>query len=328
LEYFNLKFEEGSLIFINQTKLPLVEEYIKTDNYERIAKAIQRLEIRGAPAIGIAAGYALALAVKNSTESFFSAYERLKQTRPTAVNLFYVLNRMKDFFESSRLNQNYSSLLSLAQEIHQNDIHQCERIAKNGAALFKSRVKILTHCNTGLLATGGIGTAFGVILELHNQNKLEFVYACEARPLFQGLRLTSFELAKNNIPNKIVTDSTAAYLMQKNLVDAVIVGADRIVGNGDTANKIGTYSLAVNAYHHKIPFYIAAPVSSIDNNLQSGEMIQIEEREKEEITTINGHQIGCDDVQVFNPAFDVTPASLINAIITDRQVYYPPYNFF
>lgn len=327
MNYFNLKFEKDKLTFIDQTKLPLVEEYVTTDNYERIARAIERLEIRGAPAIGIAAGYALALSVKNSNENFFIAYERLRQTRPTAVNLFNVLDRMKVYFESDKKNQNYSSLLNLAKEIHNTDIHQCEMIAKNGAELFKLKTKILTHCNTGVLATGGIGTAFGIIMELHRQKKLEFVYACESRPLFQGLRLTAYELLKNNIHNKIITDSTAAYLMQKKLVDAVIVGADRIVRNGDTANKIGTYSLAVNAAYHKIPFYVAAPISTIDNNYHSGEMIRIEERAKEEITRINEIYISNPDIEVFNPAFDVTPANLITAIITDQQVYFPPYEF-
>ncbi|MBU2446161.1 MAG: S-methyl-5-thioribose-1-phosphate isomerase [Bacteroidetes bacterium] len=327
MDYFNLKFEKDKLTFIDQTKLPLVEEYVTTDKYERIAVAIERLEIRGAPAIGIAAGYALALSVKNSNENFFIAYERLRQTRPTAVNLFYVLDRMKFFFETDNNNQNYPSLLNLAIEIHNTDIRQCEMIAKNGAELFKSKTKILTHCNTGMLATGGIGTAFGIILELHKQKKLEFVYACESRPLFQGLRLTSYELAKNKIPNKIITDSTAAYLMQKKLIDAVIVGADRIVRNGDTANKIGTYSLAINAAYHKIPFYVAAPISTIDNNYQSGEMIRIEERAKEEITRINENYISSPDIEVFNPAFDVTPAKLITAIISDRRVYFPPYKF-
>jgi len=327
LDYFNLKFDNGKLTFINQTKLPIVEEYVTTESYERIAEAIEKLEIRGAPAIGIAAGYALALSIKNNINDFNNAYNRLLRTRPTAINLFFALNYLKNYFETSKGNQNYSSLLNKAIEIHNDDISQCEAIARNGAKLFNSGSKILTHCNTGLLATGGIGTAFGIIHEMYKQNKLDFVYACEARPLFQGLRLTSFELSRVGISYKIIIDSTAAFLMQRKSVDAVILGADRIVRNGDTANKIGTYSLAVNAAHHNIPFYVAAPSSTIDANLASGEQIEIEERSSEEITKIKNVQIGHDGIQVYNPAFDVTPSNLITAIITEENIFYPPYNF-
>jgi len=327
LDYFNLKFDNGKLTFINQTKLPIVEEYVTTESYERIAEAIEKLEIRGAPAIGIAAGYALALSIKNNINDFNNAYNRLLRTRPTAINLFFALNYLKNYFETSKGNQNYSSLLNKAIEIHNDDISQCEAIASNGAKLFNSGSKILTHCNTGLLATGGIGTAFGIIHEMYKQNKLDFVYACEARPLFQGLRLTSFELSRVGISYKIIIDSTAAFLMQRKSVDAVILGADRIVRNGDTANKIGTYSLAVNAAHHNIPFYVAAPSSTIDANLASGEQIEIEERSSEEITKIKNVQIGHDGIQVYNPAFDVTPSNLITAIITEENIFYPPYNF-
>ncbi len=327
MNYFNLKFDNEKLTFINQTRLPIDEEYVTTDSYERIAEAIEKLEIRGAPAIGIAAGYALALSIKNNVSDFYQAYNRLLRTRPTAVNLFFVLNLLKNFFESSKSNQNYSSLLKNAIEIHNNDINQCEAIAINGAKLFNQGARILTHCNTGLLATGGIGTAFGIIHELHKQNKLDFVYACEARPLFQGLRLTSFELSKAGISYKIITDSTAAFLMQKKSVDAVILGADRIVRNGDTANKIGTYSLAVNAAHHNIPFYVAAPSSTIDAKLISGNQIEIEERSGEEITKIKDVQIVNDGIQVYNPAFDVTPSKLITAIITEEKIFFPPYGF-
>ncbi|MBM4174807.1 MAG: S-methyl-5-thioribose-1-phosphate isomerase, partial [Ignavibacteria bacterium] len=199
MDYFNLKFDNGKLTFINQTKLPIVEEYVTTESYERIAEAIEKLEIRGAPAIGIAAGYALALSIKNNINDFNNAYNRLLRTRPTAINLFFALNYLKNYFETSKGNQNYSSLLNKAIEIHNDDISQCEAIARNGAKLFNSGSKILTHCNTGLLATGGIGTAFGIIHEMYKQNKLDFVYACEARPLFQGLRLTSFELSRVGI---------------------------------------------------------------------------------------------------------------------------------
>lgn len=204
LEFSALKFLDDKLIFIDQTKLPDEEVYISTDNYERVAEAIEKLEIRGAPLIGIAAIYALALAVKQNPENFQAAYERLKKTRPTAVNLFTALDKAKEFYYSSNSNQNYLSLLTFAKDFHQNDNDYCNRIARNGCELIKSRfnhkVRVLTHCNTGALATGGIGTAFGVILELFKSNLIEVVYACEARPLLQGLRLTSFELEKYSIP--------------------------------------------------------------------------------------------------------------------------------
>lgn len=334
MEYFNLKFENDKLAFINQTKLPLKEEYISTEDYERIAEAIERLEIRGAPAIGIAAGYALALAVKTNRNIFEQAFERLKKTRPTAVNLFYALNRIKTFYESSTENKNYESVLEIAKQIHREDIERCRKISCNGAGLFMrvhnyvdSKVKLLTHCNTGLFATGGEGTAFGIIAELNRCEFIEIVYACEARPLLQGLRLTSFELEKHKINYKIITDSTAAYLMQQKQVDAVILGADRIARNGDTANKIGTYMLAVNAKHHSIPFYVAAPITTIDKNISSGKQIIIEERSKLELSEIAGVKVAHEDIQVYNPAFDLTPAELITAIITDEQVYFPPYDF-
>ncbi|MCX8011094.1 MAG: S-methyl-5-thioribose-1-phosphate isomerase [Ignavibacteria bacterium] len=327
MDYFSLKFKDDRLEFINQVKLPLIEEYISTDDFNRIAEAIEKLEIRGAPLIGIASAYALALSVKNSKENFYFAYDRLKQTRPTAVNLFYALERMRTFFEANVNNKNYDALLSEARKIHSEDIEKCERIAQNGVKLFDSPQSFLTHCNTGALAVGGEGTALGVIFELHRQKKVLNVWVDETRPLLQGLRLTSFELMKRNIPFKVVCDSTASYLMQKKLVDAVILGADRIAKNGDTANKIGTYSLAVNANYHKIPFYVCAPETTIDRKILTGNQITIEERDKSEIISINEIAISKSDIDTFNPAFDLTPANLITAIITDVKVYYPPFNF-
>lgn len=331
MEFSALKFLDDKLIFIDQTKLPDEEVYISTDNYERIAEAIERLEIRGAPLIGIAAIYALALAIKQNPENFIVAYERLKKTRPTAVNLFTALDRAKEFYFSTTSNQNYLSLLKFAKEFHQNDIEFCNRIAKNGFDLIKNKfnrkVRVLTHCNTGALATGGIGTAFGVILELFRNDLIDIVYACEARPLLQGLRLTSFELEKYGIPYKVITDSTAAFLMKKNLVDFVIVGADRIASNGDTANKIGTYSLAVNANYHSIPFYVAAPSTSIDYHIISGDEIVIEERNPEEFLFFGSKRIISKKIDAINYAFDVTPNSLISAIITEEKVFNPPFDF-
>jgi methylthioribose-1-phosphate isomerase len=331
VEFFSLKFENDKLIFLDQTKLPDEENYISTDDYNRIAEAIERLEIRGAPLIGIAALYALSLAVKDSISNFDNAFERLKKTRPTAVNLFNALNQVKEFFYSSKENQNYLSLLNFAKNFHQKDIDYCNRIAKNGfdfiSKKFNRKVRVLTHCNTGSLATGGIGTAFGVILELSKNDLIEIVYACEARPLLQGLRLTSFELKKNNINYKVITDSTAAFLMQKGLVDFVIVGADRIASNGDTANKIGTYSLALSAKHHSIPFLVAAPSTSIDKNISSGKEIIIEERNPNELLTFGNRRIINSQIDALNFAFDLTPNELITAIVTEEKVFLPPFDF-
>lgn len=331
MEFFSLKFENDKLSFIDQTKLPDEENYISTDDYNRIAEAIERLEIRGAPLIGVAALYALALAIKASISNFDQAFERLRKTRPTAVNLFTALNKAKDFFYSSLENQNYNSLLNFARSFHQKDIEYCNRIAKNGfdfiSKRFNRRVRVLTHCNTGSLATGGIGTAFGVILELEKNNMIEIVYACEARPLLQGLRLTSFELKKNKVNYKVITDSTAAFIMQKGLVDFVIVGADRIAANGDTANKIGTYSLALSAKFHSIPFLVAAPSTSIDKSIHFGKEIIVEERNPEELISFGNKRIINSEIDALNFAFDITPHDLITAIITEEKVFLSPFDF-
>lgn len=331
MEFSALKYENGKLVFIDQTKLPDKEIYIETDNYERIAEAIERLEIRGAPLIGIAAIYALALAIKKNSNDFEKAFERLRRTRPTAVNLFNALDKAKNFFYLSESNQNFNALLDFAKAFHNSDIDYCNKIAKNGSefisAKFNKPLRVLTHCNTGSLATGGIGTAFGVILELKRKNLIEIIYACEARPLLQGLRLTSFELDKNKIPYRIITDSSAAFLMKKNLIDFVIVGADRIASNGDTANKIGTYSLAVNAKYHSIQFYVAAPSTSIDNKISSGDQIVIEERNPDELLLFGKHKFISKKINALNFAFDITPNELIDAIITEQKVFFQPFDF-
>lgn len=331
LEFDALKFENDKLIFIDQTKLPDEEVYISTDNYERIAEAIERLEIRGAPLIGIAALYGLALSIKTSINNFENAYSRLKRTRPTAVNLFTALESAKEFFYSSSSNKNYSALLEFARKFHREDIEYCNQIAKNGCDYISTRfnkpVRVITHCNTGSLATGGVGTAFGVILELFKRNLIEIVYACEARPLLQGLRLTSFELKKNGIPYKIITDSTASFLMQKNMIDFVIVGADRIASNGDVANKIGTYSLAVNSRYHSIPFYVAAPSTSIDKRITSGNQIVIEERSPDELVYFGNKKLISTKIEAINFAFDITPNEFVSGIITEEKVFNPPFDF-
>ncbi len=327
-----VEFKDGKLFFINQTKLPLAEEIISTDDYERIALAIERLEVRGAPAIGVAAAYGLALALKNIPSSeqskiFFKAFERLASTRPTAVNLFFALNEIKKVFDQNSASNLCEQILERAKTIHEDDIKLCNLIASNGLKIFSKKSRVLTHCNAGALATSGDGTAVNVIRKAFENGLVEFVFADETRPLLQGSRLTAWELDKYGIPFSINTDSTAAFLMQQNKIDLVIVGADRISANGDTANKIGTYNLAVLCKHHNIPFYIAAPSTSVDRLCPSGSHIKIEERDHRELTRIGDKQITRDEYPAYCPAFDVTPNNLITAIITEKQVYKPPYNF-
>ena len=337
--YFSLKFvqkdslgENDKLVFLDQTKLPLEENYIETENYERVAEAIEKLEIRGAPLIGIAAAYALALSVKtvneNFAEQFYNAHKRLSETRPTAVNLFFALKIMKDFFEENKdSTELYEMLLAKAKNIHKEDEEFCNKIGKNGLAIFKTNAAVLTHCNTGRLATGGDGTAFSVIKTAFESELVKFVYADETRPLLQGSRLTAFELEKCGIPFALLADSSAAFLMKLNKVDLVITGADRIALNGDSANKIGTYNLALLSHHHNIPFYIAAPSTTIDRTITSGDDINIEYRDKRELLAINQSQIVSPSYDAFTPAFDITPSHLITGIITEEGVFNFPYNF-
>jgi len=337
--YFSLKFvqkdslgENDKLVFLDQTKLPLEENYIETENYERVAEAIEKLEIRGAPLIGIAAAYALALSVKtvneNFAEQFYTAHKRLSETRPTAVNLFFALKTMKDFFEENKdSTELYEMLLAKAKKIHREDEEFCSKIGKNGLAIFKTKAAVLTHCNTGKLATGGDGTAFSVIKTAFENELVKFVYADETRPLLQGSRLNAFELEKFGIPFALLADSSAAFLMKQNKVDLVITGADRIALNGDSANKIGTYNLALLSYHHNIPFYIAAPSTTIDRTIATGDEINIEYRDKRELLAINQSQITSPSYDAFTPAFDITPAHLITGIITEEGVFNFPYNF-
>ena len=327
-----VEFTENNLRFINQTKLPLEEEIIISDQYERIAEAIERLEIRGAPAIGVAAAYALALSLKDiptkdHLKVFENAFQRLALTRPTAVNLFFCLREMKKVFNEFHNDEKlFSKLVKKAKEIHNDDINLCNEIAENGLTIFKKKSSVLTHCNTGFLATGGNGTALNIIRKAFGKNLIEHVYADETRPLLQGSRLTAWELDNLKIPFSINTDSTAAVLMQKGKVDLVITGADRIAVNGDTANKIGTYNLAVLCRFHNIPFYIAAPGTTIDKNCPNGDNIKIELRSGKELTEIKGMKI-TDGYPAYCPAFDVTPNELISAIITEKGVHKPPYNF-
>lgn len=327
----SIELVDNKLTILNQTQLPHVEEYIKTDDFNRIAMAIERLEVRGAPAIGIAAAYAVALAFKGKTskddEHFNKVYERLARTRPTAVNLFWALDEMKLKYNSLNNEDVFNELMRKARSIHQDDFKKCESIGKTGSAIFEKKSVILTHCNTGHLATGGSGTAFSVILNAFKKGLVELVYVDETRPLFQGSRLTAYELEKEGIPFKIITDSTAAFLMQRGKVDFVITGADRIAANGDTANKIGTYNLAVLCYFHGIPFYIAAPTSTVDKTCPDGNSIVVEERHSKEVIEIGTIKITKEDFGVYSPSFDVTPGGLISGIITEEKIHKPPYIF-
>ena len=330
--YYSIKFIEDHLSFLDQTKLPLQEVYIETDDYERIAVAIEKLELRGAPLIGISAAFALALSYKNifsnHKEHFKKVYGRLASTRPTAVNLFYALDRMKKVFDGiTDFSLTYKTLLDEAKSIYDYEEHCSKRMAEIGANIFTKKSNVLTHCNTGALATAGFGTAFAVIKKAFDDGYVNHVYADETRPLLQGLRLTTYELEKNGIPFTVQTDSMAAVLMQHGKVDLVITGADRIALNGDSANKVGTYNLAVLCNYHNIPFYIVAPSTTIDRKIATGNEIEIEYRNGSEILSINGNQIADPNIKTFSPAFDVTPAHLIKAIITEDDIYSFPYNF-
>ena len=333
-EYFSIGFKDDTIVYLDQTGLPFREEYVETDDYERVAEAIERLEIRGAPLIGIAAAYALSLSIKNFKnrnieENIYKAYHRLHRTRPTAVNLFFALDEIRNVYEKNKNNSGdlYALLVEKAKQIHTDDIEKCRKIGENGLKIYRKKSKILTHCNTGKLATGGDGTAFNVIKKGFENNLVEFVYADETRPLLQGSRLTAFELERCGIPFAIETDSMAASLMKSGNVDFVVVGADRIALNGDAANKIGTLTLAILSEYYNIPFYVAAPTTTIDRTIISGDEINIEQRAKDEILKINGAQIAPEKYETYSPAFDVTPSHLITGIITEEDVYTFPYNF-
>lgn len=331
-----IEWKKDYLVLLNQTLLPNQVEYIECHNYQRVAEAIKRLEVRGAPAIGVAAAFGIVLGAQELSNSpyfwtgLLKVAEELGQTRPTAVNLFWAIERMTAV--ASKYNQNNESIdiiealekeaLAIAAE----DLEINSQIARHGATLFDAPVSILTHCNAGALATTGLGTALGVIRQAFAENNITRVFADETRPLLQGARLTAWELMQDNIPVTLITDNMAGWVMKKNMVQAVIVGADRITLNGDVANKIGTYSVAVLAKEHNIPFYVAAPVSTFDFTMNSGFDIPIEERAAAEVANFGGMSTAPQGVEVFNPAFDVTPNELVTAIITEHGVLQGPYH--
>ncbi|MFA7289955.1 MAG: S-methyl-5-thioribose-1-phosphate isomerase [Melioribacteraceae bacterium] len=325
-----IKFNGKELVLLDQTKLPFEELFIVTNDYNRIAEAIERLEVRGAPAIGVTAAYALAIEyLHNESEvDLYKAYERLKSTRPTAVNLFNTLQIMILYFEANKNSKSLKSeLIALAKKIHQEDFESCEKIALHGIEIFSKPLNIITHCNTGALATAGEGTALNVIKYGFSRGLVKKVFVDETRPLLQGSRLTAYELDKEGIPFEIITDSMAASLMKADKIDIAITGADRIALNGDSANKIGTYSLAINSQYHKIPFYIVAPESTFDPVSLTGDEFIIEQRNGKEIAFFRNNAITKETYNFYNPSFDVTPCQLITGIITDKQLYRFPYNF-
>ena len=331
-----LEWTDGGVRFIDQTKLPTEETYVTCASYQEVADAIRTMIVRGAPAIGVAAAMGVALGVRDSRATnladlqpdFDHICDVLAATRPTAVNLFWAIRRMREKFEqvSARpIGHIKQELISEAQRMMVEDIAANEAMGKHGAVLLPSSGGILTHCNAGALATCGYGTALGVIRAAVDSGKKLQVFADETRPFLQGSRLTAWELMKDGIPTTLISDNMAGAIMRQGKIDAVIVGADRIAANGDVANKIGTYTVAVLAREHRIPFYVAAPFSTVDLDTPDGSRIPIEQRAASEVTHLAGKQIAPDGVKVENPAFDVTPHEYVTAIITERGVAREPF---
>ena len=331
-----LEWTERGVRFIDQTKLPTEETYVNCTTYQEVADVIRNMVVRGAPAIGVSAGMGIALGVKNSkAESVRELKKELDEicdvigkTRPTAVNLFWAIRRMQQKFEMLRVRpveQIKHAIIEEAQRMHAEDIAINQEMGRHGAALMPASGGVLTHCNAGALATAGYGTALGVIRAAVEQGKKIHVYADETRPFLQGSRLTAWELVKDGIPTTVISDNMSGAIMRQGKIGAVIVGADRIAANGDVANKIGTYTVAVLAKEHGIPFYVAAPISTVDLETPDGSKIPIEQRNPAEVTHIAGKAITPAGVQIENPAFDVTPAKLVTAIVTERGIARAPY---
>jgi len=330
----SVRYEKGKVIMIDQTLLPGEFKTIELTTVDQVAEAIVTMKVRGAPAIGASAAFGLALyadTTKAKTkdefmDGFYSAYEGLKNTRPTAVNLFWALNRIKRLVEEnleSPLDEIKRLIVAEAQKIADEDVEANLRMGHYGAEVLPEG-NVLTHCNAGSLATVQLGTVGAVLRVMHRNGTLKLLWVDETRPVLQGARLSAWEYHYDGIPLKLITDNMAGFVMAQGKVDAIIVGADRIVANGDFANKIGTYTLAVLAKEHGIPFFTVAPLSTIDMSLKSGKEIPIEERKPEEVLTCGGCKIA-PDVDVYNPAFDVTPHKYLTGIITDRGVVYPPF---
>jgi methylthioribose-1-phosphate isomerase len=332
-----LRYEGGALLLLDQTLLPGEERWLRLTRVGEVADAIRRLAVRGAPAIGIAAAYGLVVALADTEDPesdlerrFERAAALLVSTRPTAVNLRWAVEEGERAWRSrSWLGREAAAagLLEWARELHQDDVERNRRMAEHGAELFREGDRALTHCNAGALATGGIGTALGVLAEAHRTGRLAQVWVDETRPLLQGSRLTAWELGRLGIPHRVIADSMAGALLARGLVERVIVGADRIARNGDFANKIGTYPLAVLCARHSVPFYVAAPRSTVDARTASGAEIPIEERSGEEVTRLGPTRLAPEGTPGLSLAFDVTPAELVTAIVTEQGVETPPYDF-
>jgi len=334
-----VKWSDEGVLMLDQRLLPTEEKWLTLKSFTEVAEGIRDMVVRGAPAIGVSAAYGIALGVKNFVgtnvadleEEFEYIADVMGKTRPTAVNLFWAIDRMRRVFnhaktEGKSISEIKQILITDAKNIHDEDIESQRLIAEYGGALLNNNSTVLTHCNAGALATGGVwGTALGVIRGAINQGKTIAVIADETRPYLQGARLTAWELQQDNIPVTLITDSMSGHLMKKGRVQAVVVGSDRIAANGDVANKIGTYMVAVLARRHDIPFYVAAPLSTVDLNCSSGEEIPIEERNIREITHVNDFQLAPDGISVNNYAFDVTPNDLVSAIITEKGIARAPY---
>jgi methylthioribose-1-phosphate isomerase len=327
-----LEWRDGALVLIDQRRLPGQLVYERCADVDAVARAISELRVRGAPAIGVAAAYGLLIAANASRGETIdelrrdveAAAVRLRATRPTAVNLGWALDEMLRVLGGDVASAR-AALGAKAEQLAREDLAACQRIGDNGAPLIPRGARVLTHCNAGALATVGYGTALGVIRSAHAQGRLSEVLVDETRPVLQGARLTAWELMRDGIPATLIADGAAAHYMARGRVDAIVVGADRIAANGDVANKIGTYGLAVLAHAHGIPFYVAAPISTLDPSTASGDQIPIEERDAAEVTTIAGQRIAPEGVRVGNPAFDVTPARFVTAIVTERGVAQAPY---
>ncbi len=334
-----IDMHDDTVVMVDQRKLPSQEAYVRCRTAQEVARAIRTMVIRGAPAIGVAAAMGIALGMKRSkakgTHQFFAEFQKtcdmMAATRPTAVNLFWAIERMrKTFAEGAQAGESPDELkLRLEHEalrIHDEDVANCRAMGGHGATIVPDGARILTHCNAGALATAGYGSALGVIRAAVEQGKRLAVFADETRPFLQGARLTAWELVRDGIETTVITDSMAGPLMRHRQIDLVIVGADRIAANGDVANKIGTYTVAVLAKEHGVPFYVAAPLSTIDLSTPDGDHIPIEERDQREITHLGSSRLTPEGALVRNPAFDVTPHEYVSGIITERGIHRPPYD--
>ena len=322
-----IQWIDGAAVMIDQTRLPLEEKYVVCKTYEETATAIKDMIIRGAPAIGVAAAMGVALGVLQDAP-FETVCDTLAATRPTAVNLFWAIDRMKRLYASLAGQSKQTVKNRMMEEallIREEDIAICRAMGKHGAPLVPAGKTVLTHCNAGALATAGYGTALGVIRAAIESGKKIDVFADETRPFLQGARLTVWELQQDDIPTTLITDNMAGHFLQSGRIGCVVVGADRIAANGDVANKVGTYSVAVLAKENSVPFYVAAPISTLDLTLPSGDQIPIEQRAASEVTHVFGTQVAPAGTAVENPAFDVTPSRYVSAIITERGVARPPY---